>query len=97
MSLNRKARRALKAIGLGKEAPKDPQSLQKEYFQACAAAGELQYKIGEFQSQLKELNETIRKLNVAYAEVLTEQRAAAASNSGGGEQSTPPSSPSEAK
>lgn len=89
MITNRKVRRAMKAIGLGDKEPQDQSSIQKEYFQSCAAAGELQYKIGEFQAELKNLNDKIRKLNQAYTQLLAEQK------SGGGEPQSPPSQPKE--
>jgi len=73
--MNRKARRMMKAIGLGGKENLDPQAISKEYIQACAEAGELQYKIEEFQESLKELNERIRKLNRSYAEISAEARA----------------------
>lgn len=91
--MNRKLRRAMKAIGLGKKEvdSTSAQDLAKQYGQACAEAGELQYKIVEFQRSLEELNDRIRKLNVAYAEKLAEQRAMASSKKGG---EAPPASPS---
>lgn len=83
----------MKAVGLEKGSKADIPTIQKEYFQACAAAGELQYKINEFQTELKKLNDNIRNLNKTYTELLTEQRAAAASNSGGEGPSASPSQP----
>jgi hypothetical protein len=77
--MNRKARRILKSIGIGKEEKPSPETIQTDYLRACAEAGELQYKIGEFQSQLVELNTRLQKLNRAYAEVQAEQRAASGS------------------
>ncbi len=91
--MNRKVRRLLKSIGLGKSTPKDQEALLKEFSQCVAEAGQLQYKISVHQEELSELNLRIRKLNQAYTEILTEQRAAASSQQGGEAPSTSPSSP----
>lgn len=73
--MNRKLRRTLKAIGIGKDTPIEGNEIRKQYFQACAEAGELQYKIGEFQSTLKDVNDKLKKLNVAFSELAQEEKA----------------------
>jgi hypothetical protein len=75
--MNRKARRMLKSIGLGGKESSDPKVIAQQYMQACAEAGELQYKIIELQEGLDTLNDRIRKLNRSYAEILAESKAAA--------------------
>lgn len=67
--MNRHERRALKARKVSM--PKKTQDeIKQEYFQMCAQAGELQYRIAEFQSQLKELNGNIQSLNRDFSEAL---------------------------
>lgn len=69
--MNRKMKRALAAVGLGKKAPAaDENTIRNEYHQRCAQAGELQYKIGEFTVALKQLNNEIKQLNAQYSEIL---------------------------
>lgn len=78
MQLNRKLRRSLKAIGLsGTTTPEAANDIKNQYYRACAEAGELQYKIGQFQEALASLNAKLAKLNVAFSEVQAEERAAA--------------------
>jgi len=91
--MNRKARRILRSIGLTnpKKDIKERNELLQEYYKTCAEAGELQYKIEEFQNELNKLNQKIRKLNRANVEIMAEQRAAAPSSNEGEAPSTSPS------
>lgn len=49
---------------------KTKEQLRDEYFQLCAQAGELQYKIEQYADGLKQLNGDIARLNKAYTEAL---------------------------
>lgn len=74
--LNRQMRRAAKAVGLVGATPKEsrkPEEVRKDYAQACAAAGELQYKLVEFQTELNRINESIRSLNQEFATIPKEE------------------------
>jgi len=76
--MNRHARRALTAIGLGKKSqPQDGQAIQNEYYKKCAQAGELQYKIKELSNGLAVLNNEIKQLNKKYADFLEAEEARA--------------------
>lgn len=66
--MNRKQRRALKARKIAM--PQSQDEIKQEYFQLCAQAGELQYKIEEFNIQLKNLNMKIASLNKAFSEAV---------------------------
>lgn len=70
--MNRKLKKALKAVGLAKkdDAQSSELEIRQKHYHLCAQAGELQYKIGEFQSQLNDLNKEIRGLNKAMYELL---------------------------
>lgn len=101
--MNRKLRRTLKALGIGKKDGKPGMAdIRQQYYQKCAEAGELQYKIREFNEALGGLNKEIGKLNVAYSELLAEERGltqhqaeAPSSPSGAGAASVPAPQPSD--
>jgi len=98
--MNRKLRRALKAINLvDRDIPKTKQEIQNKYFRLCAQAGELQYKITVFEEELAQLNSDIKKLNQAMHEVQAEENSQpkTQSNQGGSEASAEPSPSSEVK
>lgn len=69
--MNRKQRRSLKAIGaplsLPEKSPED--QLKEEYYQACAEAGELQFKIKQFEAGLQAVNQKIAEVNKRYVEL----------------------------
>lgn len=98
--MNRKLRRAMKAIGLNSKNtnPVNADDIQKQYHMACAQAGDMQYRMEELKRVLKDKNEEIRKLNTAYSEYLAQQTAEATpSKAGAGEASASALPSSEAK
>ncbi len=62
LGFNRKQKRAAKATGL-----RNGNAISQEYLQKCAQAGELQYKILQFQEELLKANDEIKALNQEYA------------------------------
>lgn len=91
--MNRSLRKALRAVGLGKREDVSIEGLQTQYYRRCADAGELQYRIGQFQQELKDINSEIFKLSVALSEVLTQKRAEAGSHQEGAGAASAPASP----
>jgi hypothetical protein len=47
--------------------------LRDEYIKGCAEAGELQYKIAQFQKDLAKKNVELEKLNRAYYNVIKDR------------------------
>lgn len=62
-----KWKKVLKAVGAGKAT--DGNAIRQEYYNKCAQAGELQYKIGEFEKALKNLNNEIAQLNETFGKL----------------------------
>lgn len=68
--MNRKVKRMINALKRGGKASRIETEIRNEYLQECARAGELQYKLGEMQKALVELNNKIRTLNLEYTHIL---------------------------
>jgi chromosome segregation ATPase len=71
--MNRKQRRAMKAIGAPLTIPVEnkphEEALKEEYYRACAEAGELQFKLKQFEAALQSVNLKISDINKRYAEL----------------------------
>jgi muramoyltetrapeptide carboxypeptidase LdcA involved in peptidoglycan recycling len=100
--MNRKLRRAAKAIGrtLGLPAPKDPNSIQRSYAEACARLGDLTYKIAvgeegldKLRKEAADIQKGMKDLSSAFSQAMTEQQARSLASKEEGAPSSP-SSPS---
>jgi hypothetical protein len=73
MSLNRKQRRTLKAIGtpvpLPPPTPEEADGLMKSFATYCAQLGELEYRMAVMEGEADDLREKISQTNQRYSQI----------------------------